>query len=84
MVLSATDMPITDAVPVLGFINPKKVLRVVDLPAPFPPRRANTSPLPTSKLRLSRIVRWPIRTDNSLALITDFDVIDLRYKVESW
>ncbi len=40
----------------MGFIIPRRILIVVDFPAPFGPRKPKTSPLSTDKLTLVKAV----------------------------
>src|SRR5215203_2722657 len=59
-------------VPESGFNAPAMMLDIVDLPAPFSPRRATTSPGATSKLASSRTRIGPklfemLRTESPLA-----------------
>src|SRR5438876_4428013 len=44
-----TSCPATVAAPALGRISVHRMLMVVDLPAPFGPRKPNVSPAPTTK-----------------------------------
>jgi len=47
-------MPFTDTVPEEAGMNPVIIFIIVDLPAPFGPRKATISPVFTSKETLSR------------------------------
>src|SRR4051794_6838648 len=52
-----TSYPATAIVPLVGFINVHIILIVVDLPAPFGPRKPKISPSLTSKLILLTAVK---------------------------
>ena len=47
------------ASPSLGAVRQHSILMVVDLPAPFTPRRANSSPWTTVRLSRSTTRRFP-------------------------
>src|ERR1035437_2459274 len=57
----ATSKPATVTCPDVGCASVQSMLIVVDLPAPFGPRNANTSPSCTSKLMASAAVKSPKR-----------------------
>ena len=52
-----TSTPSTTAVPEVGFSSPHSMRMVVDLPAPFAPRKPKISPRSTSKLMRSTAVK---------------------------
>src|SRR5262245_53262400 len=56
-----TLMPPTSALPDVGFSNPHSIRIVVDFPAPFDPRKPNTSPFFTSNDTSSTAVNEPKR-----------------------
>src|SRR4051812_22150414 len=49
------------AVPAVGIMKPANIRMVVDLPAPFGPRKPSTSPRATLKLTRSTAVKLPNR-----------------------
>src|ERR1019366_6144886 len=68
---AATSKPATLTCPAVGRASVHSMLIVVDLPAPFGPRNANTSPSRTSKLIPSTAVNVPnrlVRSRTSIAL----------------
>src|SRR5664280_122112 len=67
---AATSKPATLTSPAVGRARVQSMLMVVDLPAPFGPRNANTSPSQTSKLIPSTAVNWPNRLVRSRTSIT--------------
>src|SRR3954465_7305737 len=67
--LSNTSCEFTVAEPVLGEMKHVKMRIVVDLPAPFGPRKPTTSPRFTSKFTLSRARTPPNRLLRPLAWI---------------
>src|SRR3954471_2163492 len=67
--LSKTSCEFTVAEPVLGEMKQVKIRIVVDLPAPFGPRKPTTSPRFTSKFTLSRARTTPNRLVSPLAWI---------------
>src|SRR3546814_12936853 len=50
---ASTSWPQTAMLPEVGDRKPQSIFMVVDLPAPFGPRKPSTSPLATDKLMLS-------------------------------
>src|ERR1700733_13177986 len=56
-----TSYPATRARPEVGVNRPQSMRMVVDLPAPFGPRKPNTSPLRTSRLMRSTATKSPKR-----------------------
>src|SRR5207248_10775507 len=56
--------PSTRPVPLVGVMMPQSIRMVVVLPEPFEPRKANTSPVRTSKLRSSTAASAPKRFVN--------------------
>src|SRR5579864_7591967 len=73
--LSNTSCEFTVAEPVLGEMKHVKMRIVVDLPAPFGPRKPTISPRFTSKLILSSARNDPKLFDKSFALIiTSLDI----------
>src|ERR1035437_1524 len=68
---AATSKPAIVTCPAVGRASVQSMLIVVDLPAPFGPRNANTSPSRTSKLIPSTAVNVPnrlVRSRTSIAL----------------
>ncbi len=57
------------AVPALGARKPVSIFMVVDLPAPFGPRKPSTSPVATWKDRSSTATREPKRLPRFLVSI---------------
>ena len=51
-------MPLIDISPLSGSRKPVSIFIVVDLPAPFGPRKPTTSPLDTDKLMSSTAINW--------------------------
>src|SRR3546814_6460540 len=56
---ASTSWPQTAMLPEVGARKPQSIFMVVDLPAPFGPRKPSTSPLATDKLMLSTAVNGP-------------------------
>jgi len=56
-----TSKPHTAALPEVGARNPASIFMVVDLPAPFGPRKPSTSPRPTENDTSSTAVMAPNR-----------------------
>src|ERR1039458_7930105 len=67
---SATSKPAIVTCPAGEWASVHSMLIVVDVPAPFGPRNANTSPSRTSKLMLSTAVNSPNRLVRSRTSIT--------------
>src|SRR5208283_1659464 len=62
----ATSRPVTSAWPEVGRNSPHNMRMVVDLPAPFGPRKPNISPGRASRLMWSTAVKLPKRLTRSL------------------
>src|ERR1035441_4474526 len=56
-----TSNPATSACPDVGLSSPQSMRIVVDLPAPFGPRKPKTSPLRTARLIRSTATKFPNR-----------------------
>src|ERR1039458_3986220 len=72
--LATTSKPAIATCPDVGRASVHSTLIVVDLPAPFGPRNANTSPSCTSKLMASTAVKSPnrrVRSRTSTMLVGD-------------
>ena len=62
--------PRTRTVPLVGWVRPRTMSRVVDLPAPLGPRKATTSPGPTLRSRPFTACTAPkvfLRSDRAMA-----------------
>src|SRR3954462_765551 len=79
---SWTSKPHTAALPALGARNPASIFMVVDLPAPFGPRKPRTSPRPTvndtsstAAMAPNRLVRLRIAIISSMDDYLAFSVV---------
>src|SRR5262245_45261154 len=76
---SCTSSPHTDTRPEVGGMKPVIMRMVVDLPAPFGPRKPSTSPFPTSNETPSTASFGPKDLLRLSTLITaPLDITDLR------
>src|SRR6185503_21058981 len=69
--VAVTVDPSTSIVPPLGWIRPSAIRIVVVLPAPFGPRKPNSSPRSTVRSRPSTAASSPYRLLRPTALIAD-------------
>src|SRR5436853_4611366 len=73
----ATSKPLTVAYPSVGRSSVQSIPMVVDLPAPFGPRKPNTSPVPTSNETPSTAVNVPKRLVSLSTTIAGVETLGL-------